>query len=79
MPSARAEEFRRAAARLGFERQRQTGSHERWTHVDGRAVTIPIQGGRAVGRRHFAYFVIGAIERVLVIRISRSASMKHTR
>ena len=49
MPSARAEEFRRVAARLGFERRRQTGSHERWTHSDGRAVTIPIHGGKEIG------------------------------
>ncbi len=49
MPSARAEEFRRAAARLGFERRSQAGSHERWTHTDGRAVTIPIHGGREIG------------------------------
>lgn len=49
MPSGRAEEFRRVAARLGFERQRQAGSHERWTHLDGRAVTIPIHGGREIG------------------------------
>ncbi len=49
MPSARAAEFRRAAARLGFHKARQTGSHERWTHPDGRAVTIPIHGGREIG------------------------------
>ncbi len=49
MPSARADDFRRAAARLGFERSRQTGSHERWNHPDGRAVTIPIHGGREIG------------------------------
>ncbi len=49
MPSARAEDFRRAAVRLGFECRRQTGSHERWIHVDGRAVTIPIHGGREIG------------------------------
>jgi predicted RNA binding protein YcfA (HicA-like mRNA interferase family) len=49
MPSARAEDLRRAAARLGFECQRQTGSHERWTHADGRGVTIPIHGGREIG------------------------------
>ncbi|MBV8818982.1 MAG: type II toxin-antitoxin system HicA family toxin [Acidobacteriaceae bacterium] len=49
MPGARADEFRRAAERLGFERQRQTGSHERWCHPDGRAVTIPIHGGREIG------------------------------
>jgi predicted RNA binding protein YcfA (HicA-like mRNA interferase family) len=49
MPSARADEIRRAAIRLGFEWRRQTGSHERWIHADGRAVTIPIHGGGEVG------------------------------
>jgi predicted RNA binding protein YcfA (HicA-like mRNA interferase family) len=49
MPSARAEEFRRAATKLGFLRARQTGSHERWRHQDGRATTIPIHGGRQIG------------------------------
>jgi predicted RNA binding protein YcfA (HicA-like mRNA interferase family) len=49
MPSARADDFRRAALHLGFQRRRQTGSHERWTHQDGRAVTIPIHGGREIG------------------------------
>jgi predicted RNA binding protein YcfA (HicA-like mRNA interferase family) len=49
MPSARADEFRRVASRLGFDRRRQTGSHERWHHPDGRAVTIPIHGGREIG------------------------------
>ena len=36
----RAEEFRRAAVRLGFESKRQTGSDERWHHPDGRSVTM---------------------------------------
>ncbi len=49
MPSARAAEFQRVAARLGFERTRQAGSHERWRHKDGRATTIPIHGGREIG------------------------------
>ncbi|MGI8961463.1 MAG: type II toxin-antitoxin system HicA family toxin [Bryobacteraceae bacterium] len=49
MPSARVDDFRRAAAWLGFEKRRQTGSHERWIHPDGRAVTIPIHGGREIG------------------------------
>lgn len=49
MPSARADDFRRVAARLGFEKSRQTGSHERWNHRDGRAVTLPIHGGREIG------------------------------
>lgn len=34
MPGARAEEFRRAAIRPGFERTRQTGNHELWIHPD---------------------------------------------
>ena len=49
MPSARAPEFRRAASKLGFLKARQTGSHERWKHPDGRATTIPIHGGRQIG------------------------------
>jgi predicted RNA binding protein YcfA (HicA-like mRNA interferase family) len=49
MPSATAREFQRVAALLGFVRRRQTGSHERWIHRDGRAVTIPIHGGREIG------------------------------
>jgi predicted RNA binding protein YcfA (HicA-like mRNA interferase family) len=49
MPSARADEFRRAAAKLGFRRVRQEGSHERWIHDDGRSTTIPIHGGKEIG------------------------------
>ncbi|HYZ82774.1 MAG TPA: type II toxin-antitoxin system HicA family toxin [Bryobacteraceae bacterium] len=49
MPSARADEFRRAATKLGFVKSRQTGSHERWLHPDGRAATIPIHGGQEIG------------------------------
>lgn len=49
MPSATAREFQKVARSLGFSKTRQTGSHERWTHKDGRAVTIPLHGGREVG------------------------------
>jgi len=49
MPSATAREFQKVAVTLGFVKRRQTGSHERWTHPDGRAVTIPIHGGRDIG------------------------------
>ena len=49
MPSATALEFQRVASQLGFTRRRQTGSHERWNHPDGRAVTIPIHGGGDIG------------------------------
>ena len=49
MPSATAREFRKVARKLGFTKSRQTGSHERWNHPDGRAVTIPIHGGKEIG------------------------------
>ena len=49
MPSATARDFQRAATKLGFTKRRQTGSHERWSHPDGRAVTIPVHGGRSIG------------------------------
>ena len=49
MPSATARDFQRVALKLGFKKTRQTGSHERWNHSDGRAVTIPLHGGREIG------------------------------
>jgi predicted RNA binding protein YcfA (HicA-like mRNA interferase family) len=49
MPSATAREFQNVARKLDFVKSRQTGSHERWNHSDGRAVTIPLHGGREIG------------------------------
>lgn len=49
MPSATARQFRKVARKIGFDKSRQTGSHERWIHPDGRAVTIPIHGGEEIG------------------------------
>jgi len=49
MPSATARDFQRVATKLGFIRKRQTGSHERWNHPDGRAATVPLHGGREIG------------------------------
>jgi predicted RNA binding protein YcfA (HicA-like mRNA interferase family) len=49
MPSATARDFQRVAKVLGFFLSRTTGSHERWNHPDGRAVTIPVHGGREIG------------------------------
>src|SRR6266446_4690049 len=51
MPSATARDFQRVARLLGFVLIRQTGSHERWNHPDGRAVTIP---EAAKSARHFS-------------------------
>jgi predicted RNA binding protein YcfA (HicA-like mRNA interferase family) len=49
MPSTTAREFQSVARALGFSKTRQTGSHERWDHPDGRGVTIPLHGGREIG------------------------------
>ena len=49
MPSAAARQFEAVAARLRFRKTRTTRSHERWNHPDGRAITIPIHGGREIG------------------------------
>ena len=49
MPSATARDFQRVAQKLGFQKKRQTGSHERWNHADGRSVTIPLHGGQEIG------------------------------
>ncbi|MGH9481182.1 MAG: type II toxin-antitoxin system HicA family toxin [Terriglobales bacterium] len=49
MPSATARELQAVARRLGFARTRQAGSHERWNHADGRAMTIPLHSGREIG------------------------------
>jgi len=49
MPSATALEFQTVARKLGFSQSRQSGSHQRWNHPDGRAVTIPLHGGHEIG------------------------------
>ena len=49
MPGATARDFQAVARKLGFAWTRQTGCHDRWNHPDGRAVTIPIHGGREIG------------------------------
>jgi len=53
MPSATARELHETARRPGFSMTRQTGSRERWNHPDGRAVTIPLHGGRTIGAPFF--------------------------
>lgn len=37
------------AAKLGFRKIRQSGSHERWQHADGCATTLPAHGGQEIG------------------------------
>jgi predicted RNA binding protein YcfA (HicA-like mRNA interferase family) len=33
---------------LGFAEVRQRGSHKQFRHVDGRATTVPVHGGRDI-------------------------------
>ena len=40
----------RALEKAGFEVQRQTGSHVRLKHPDGRVVTVPVHGSQDIGR-----------------------------
>jgi predicted RNA binding protein YcfA (HicA-like mRNA interferase family) len=49
MPSAKARDFRKVAALVGFVIERTSGGHEQWEHPDGRLLTIPIRGGREIG------------------------------
>jgi predicted RNA binding protein YcfA (HicA-like mRNA interferase family) len=50
LPMLTAREVIRALERAGFRVQRQTGSHVRLTHTDGRVVTVPIHAGQNIGR-----------------------------
>jgi len=36
--------------RIGFEQIRQTGSHIRYAHPDGRKTTIPVHGNEQLGK-----------------------------
>jgi len=56
MPSAKVRDFQSVALLLGFTRKRSSGSHERWQHPDGRAVTFPFAAGVKLGRLCFSRF-----------------------
>ena len=49
-PTIRSRECVRGLQRLGFEVVRQTGSHIRFRHPDGRAATVPSHGSVDLGR-----------------------------
>ncbi len=50
LPMLTAREVMRALERAGFQVQRQTGSHVRLKHVDGRVVSVPSHLGQDIGR-----------------------------
>lgn len=50
LPVLNARQVLRMLEKAGFEVQRQTGSHVRLKHPDGRAVTVPVHGSQDIGR-----------------------------
>ncbi|QLQ08045.1 MAG: type II toxin-antitoxin system HicA family toxin [Anaerolineae bacterium] len=50
LPMLTARRLLRALEKAGFEVQRQTGSHVRLKHPDGRVVTVPVHGSQDIGR-----------------------------
>ena len=50
LPILNGKEVIRRLEKIGFQRTRQTGSHVRLRHSDGRVVTVPIHVGEDVGR-----------------------------
>ena len=50
LPMLTAREVIRALERAGFQIQRQTRSHARLKHPDGRVVTVPIHASQDIGR-----------------------------
>lgn len=49
LPMLTARRLIRALEKAGFEVQRQTGSHVRLRHPDGRVVTVPVYGSQDIG------------------------------
>lgn len=50
LPVLTARQVIRGLEQAGFQVQRQTGSHVRLKHADGRVVTVPVHAGQDVGR-----------------------------
>lgn len=60
LPQTTARELANFLRKQGFLEQRQSGSHLRLRHPDGRAVTIPMHGGRDLGRGLLARILVDA-------------------
>jgi len=50
LPMLTARQVLRALEQAGFQVRRQTGSHARLKHADGRVVTVPVHAGQDIGR-----------------------------
>lgn len=51
LPILKAKELIRVLQKLGFFKYHQVGSHAQFKHPDGRRITVPIHGGKDVGRK----------------------------
>lgn len=50
-PILKAKELIRVLKKLGFFKFHQVGSHAQFKHLDGRRVTVPVHGGKDIGKK----------------------------
>lgn len=51
LPILKAKELIRVLEKLGFFKYHQVGSHAQFKHSDGRRITVPIHGGKDIGKK----------------------------
>ncbi|KKU50557.1 MAG: hypothetical protein A3A28_03945 [Candidatus Sungbacteria bacterium RIFCSPLOWO2_01_FULL_47_32] len=72
LPILKAKELIRVIEKLGFFKHHQVGSHAQFKHSDGRRVTIPIHGGKDIGKKTLKGIIddlkIGSDEFVKILR-----------
>ena len=72
LPILKAKELIRVIEKLGFFKHHQVGSHAQFKHSDGRRVTIPIHGGKDIGKKTLKGIIddlkIGRDEFVKILR-----------
>jgi predicted RNA binding protein YcfA (HicA-like mRNA interferase family) len=69
LPMLTAREVIRALERAGFQVQRQTGSHARLRHTDGRVVTVPIHARQGISR--------GLLRKIPISRVRSLSPISH--
>ena len=51
IPSVKAKEVISVLERLGFKKHHQVGSQAQFKHFDGRRTTVPVHGGKDIGKK----------------------------
>jgi len=51
IPSVKARQVISVLKRLGFRKHHQVGSHAQFKHFDGRRTTVPVHGGKDIGKK----------------------------